>query len=124
MGDVIVCDKVCLGVVLSSILSCDKSQSSLVDEIPGDGTNDKGASFGESLFRQIRVVQRNLPAFTIFKYVHLKIINMSKWPTLGWHVLLLLHKLRQETTIKQQKKSDIYIYIYIHPPQDSSGNNS
>lgn len=29
-------DKVCLGVVLtSSLLSCDKSQSSLVDETPG-----------------------------------------------------------------------------------------
>lgn len=31
-------DKVCLGVVLtSSLLSCDKSQSSLVDETPGKG---------------------------------------------------------------------------------------
>lgn len=106
----------CLGVVLSSILSCDKSQSSLVDEIPGDGTNAKGASFGESLFRQIRVVQRNLPVFAIFKYVHLKIINMSKWPTLRWHVLLLLHKLRQETTIKQQKK-ECNIYILHKTPQ-------
>lgn len=30
-------EKVCLGVVLTaSLLSCDKSQSSLVDEIPGE----------------------------------------------------------------------------------------
>lgn len=56
MRGVIVWDKVCLGVVLSSVLSCDKSQSSLGDEIPGDGPNDKGVSFGGSLFRQVRVV--------------------------------------------------------------------
>lgn len=31
-----VCDKVCLGVVSTSSLSCDKSQSSLVDEAPGE----------------------------------------------------------------------------------------
>lgn len=32
-----VCDKVCLGMMLtSSLLSCDKSQSSLFDETPGE----------------------------------------------------------------------------------------
>ena len=36
MGDVTICDKVSLGVVLtSSLLSCDKSHSSLVDETHG-----------------------------------------------------------------------------------------
>lgn len=35
MGGIIVCDTVCLGVVLTSILlSCDESQSSVVDETP------------------------------------------------------------------------------------------
>lgn len=38
MGDRMVCDRVCLGVAwTSSLLSCDKDQSSLVDETPGAG---------------------------------------------------------------------------------------
>ena len=38
MGDRLVCDRVCLGVAsTSSLLSCDKGQSSLVDETPGAG---------------------------------------------------------------------------------------
>lgn len=42
MGDKIVCGKVCLGVVLtSSLLSCDKSQSSLPNETPMEGIYDK-----------------------------------------------------------------------------------
>lgn len=41
MGGIIVCDKVWLGIVLtSSPLSCDDSQSSLVDGTPGKGTYD------------------------------------------------------------------------------------
>ena len=36
-GDMGVCDKMCLGVVSTSSLSSDKSQSSLVDEAPGEG---------------------------------------------------------------------------------------
>lgn len=35
MGDVIVCDKVCLGVPsTASLFSCDNNQSLLVDEAP------------------------------------------------------------------------------------------
>ena len=38
MGGMIACDKVCQGLVLTSgLLSCDKSQPSLVDETSGDG---------------------------------------------------------------------------------------
>lgn len=38
MGGVIVCDKVCVGVVSSSsLLSCEKSPSFLIDEYPGEG---------------------------------------------------------------------------------------
>ena len=33
----IVCDKVCLGVVWTFSFSCENSQSSLVDETPGGG---------------------------------------------------------------------------------------
>ena len=41
MGSVIACDKVFLAVVLtSSLLSCDKSKSSLVDETPVEGIYD------------------------------------------------------------------------------------
>lgn len=38
VGDIIVCDTVCLGVVLTSnLLSWDESQSSVVDETPWGG---------------------------------------------------------------------------------------
>lgn len=37
MGGMIACEKVCLGVLSTSTLSCDKSQSSLVDETPKKG---------------------------------------------------------------------------------------
>lgn len=41
MRSVIVCEKVCLGAVLTShLLLCVRSQSSLVDETLGEGTND------------------------------------------------------------------------------------
>lgn len=40
-GDVIVFDSVCLGVMLTPCLSsCDESQSSLLDETPGEGIYD------------------------------------------------------------------------------------
>ena len=46
MGGMIVCDKVCLTVVsTSSLLSCDKGQFSLVDEIPGAGRKELPTEF-------------------------------------------------------------------------------
>lgn len=48
MGSVLVCDKVCLGVVsTSSFLSCDKSPSSLVDETPRQGVYDNWFLLGD-----------------------------------------------------------------------------
>lgn len=68
MGDMIVCDKMCLGVVpTSGLASYDKTQSSLVEEIPGEGTYDNCFPFGGSLFGQIVEVQRKPPlAFADF----------------------------------------------------------
>lgn len=65
----IVSDKVCLGVVLtSSLLSWDKIQFSLVDETPGQGISDTCVSIGGSVFRQIEAVQKKpLPAFFCWK---------------------------------------------------------
>ena len=40
MGGMIVCDKVCLGVVCTSRLSCGRSQPSLVDETPRERIYD------------------------------------------------------------------------------------
>ena len=54
-GRMIVCDKVCLGLVLTpSLLSHDKGQSLLGDETPGVGLYDNWVPFGGSVFRQIR----------------------------------------------------------------------
>lgn len=55
------CDKVCLSVVsISGILEADydESQSSLVDETLEEGIYDNLVSFGGSVFRQIRGIQR------------------------------------------------------------------
>lgn len=54
-----VCEKVCPGVVsTSSLLSCDKSQSSLVDETPKKGIDDYWIPCGGPVIRQIKRVQR------------------------------------------------------------------
>ena len=64
-GDVIVCDSVCLGVVLTPhLLSCDASQSSMLDEILGRGFMTIEFFFGKICFRQITGVQRK-PLFVI-----------------------------------------------------------
>lgn len=65
MGDMIVSDKACLGIV-SSLLSYDESVFS-VDETPGKGTDDNWVPFGISVFSQIQGVQRKLlSAFVVF----------------------------------------------------------
>ena len=47
----IVCDSVCLDVVLTPhLLSCDESQSSLLDETPGKGIYGNSVLFREDLF--------------------------------------------------------------------------
>lgn len=68
MGSVNVCDKVCLGVVLtSSLLCCDEIQSPVIGETPWEGIYDNRVSFGGSVLRQIQGVQRKpLPKFAIF----------------------------------------------------------
>ena len=65
----IVCDKVCLAAVLiSSLLSCDKSQSSLVDKTLKRVCMTTEFFFGGSVLGQIRDVHRkSLPAFATFQ---------------------------------------------------------
>ena len=65
----IVCYRVCLGVALmSSLCSCDKSQSSLGDETPREEIYDSWVPFRGSVFRQVRGVERKpLPAFAVFQ---------------------------------------------------------
>ena len=64
MWDMIVCGKVCFSVVLTSkLLSCDRSQFSLLNEGPGEEIYDNWVSFGGSVFRRIR----SIPAFAIFQ---------------------------------------------------------
>lgn len=57
MGNMIACDKVCLGMALTSkLLSCDKSRSSLVAETSREGIYDSWIPFGQSIFRQLREI--------------------------------------------------------------------
>lgn len=52
---------VCVGVVsTSSLLSLDRSQSSLADQTPREGIYDYWVSFGGSTFRQIKEIYLNL----------------------------------------------------------------
>lgn len=61
MGGMIVCDKVCLGGVLtSSLLSCDKSQSLLLDETSGRGLMTIQSFLEDLSFRQIRGIQKQI----------------------------------------------------------------
>lgn len=86
----IVCGTVYLGVVpTSSLLSCDKCRSSLVDEIPGERMYDNCVPLGQSVFRQIRGSSRkaSLCICCFFKCLWLKIISIPKEHILGWRVL-------------------------------------
>lgn len=67
MWDMIVCGKVCFSVVLTSnLLSCNRSQSSLPNEAPGEEIYDKWVPFGRAVFRHTWRVQRKpLPAFAV-----------------------------------------------------------
>lgn len=60
MGGMMVCDKVCLAVASTSLVSCDRSQPGPVD--------DNRVPFGGSSFRQIRGNQNtSLSAFSVFQ---------------------------------------------------------
>lgn len=55
-------------VLTFSLLSCNKSHSSLIDEITREGIYDNCVPFRGSVLRQLRGVQRKLlPAFTVFQ---------------------------------------------------------
>lgn len=68
MGGVIGGDTVCRGLVwTSSLLFCDKTQSSLLDERAREKTDDNLIPIGGSVSKQIRRAQRKLLlAFAIF----------------------------------------------------------
>lgn len=84
MGGIIVCDRVYLGVVFSSLLSCDESASFLVDETPGEGIYDNWVSFGGSVFRQIREVQRKpLPVLAVLQVSSAQNYQYTKASFLG-----------------------------------------
>lgn len=69
MGDVLICDQVCVPVVpTSGRFSCDKRQSFLLAETPGERTCDNGVLIGGSVFRQTRGIPRKpFPTFAVFQ---------------------------------------------------------
>lgn len=67
MRDMMVCDKVYLAVVLiSSVFSCNKRQTSLFDEAPRMRIYDSTVPFGGFDFRQISRIQRK-SFFAVFQ---------------------------------------------------------
>lgn len=70
----------------SSLLSWDKSQSSLVDETPREEVYDSSGCFGGSVFRQLREFRESLFLHLLF-FPQLKMINVPKWRILGAHIL-------------------------------------
>lgn len=63
--------------------SCDKGQSSLLDEIPREEIYDNWVPFGGSAFRQVwgvreSVCVRESLSFQFFKCLRLKIVNMPE----------------------------------------------
>lgn len=86
MGNMIVCDRVCLGVAwTSSLWSCD-GQSSLADDTGGQGLCDKCIPLGGSAFQQIGQFRDSLSLNKLFfQFRWLKIISVPN--VLRWHVL-------------------------------------
>ena len=83
-----VCDKVYLAVVLiSSVFSCNKRQSSLFDEAPWMRIYDSKVPFGGFDFRQISRIQRKKSFFAVFKCLQFNITNTPKQCVLRWLVL-------------------------------------
>lgn len=71
-GDVVVCDSVCLGVVLTPhLLSCDASQSSMLDEILGRRFMTVEFFCGKICFRQITGVQGKPLFVTVYSRMSL-----------------------------------------------------
>lgn len=82
-----VCDKVCLGVVLTSNLFCDRSQSSLVDEIQNEGIDGNWVSSGGFICRQIGKFRDSISLQLMFFWcLQLKIIYHKDFG--GQHILL------------------------------------
>lgn len=84
-----VCDKVCLGMVwTSSLLSRDKSQTSLDGETPREGIYDKGVS-SDYKRRQIRGRSEKLsPCHLFFKCILPEIVNVPHFHILSCPQLL------------------------------------
>lgn len=88
MRDMMVCDKVYLAVVLiSSVFSCNKRQSSLFDEAPWMRIYDSKVPFGGFDFRQISRIQRKKSFFAVFKCLQFNITNTPKQCVLRWLAL-------------------------------------
>lgn len=77
---------VCLDVVWTWLLSCDKSISSPVDETLREEIYDKWFLFGGSV-REMTELRKSLcPHLQFFKCLRHRIIHMPKWHFRGWHI--------------------------------------
>ena len=93
MGGVMVCDRVCLGVMwMSSLLSCNVSFFLGWWDSQGGDLLNSWVAFGGPVFRHIKGVQRRLSLHLLFfKCLQLNLINIPKRHIWGCHVLNSFH---------------------------------
>lgn len=95
MGSMMVCDKVCLGVGSTNFwfLSCDKSQFSLVEKLPGKGLVTTEFLWRICLQADKSSSGKSFPCICCLasKGPQLKVINIPKCHTWELHVLHLSH---------------------------------
>jgi len=109
--------------VISSLLSCDMSQFSLVDATPGEGIYDNWVPFAKSIYRQRLGVQRSyLHVFALFHVPTAQNNQRAKVACFIVAYSATLHQLRQETTIKQRTGKGLQ-HIHLHLSSSAEKNN-
>lgn len=109
--------------VISSLLSCDMSQFSLVDATPGEGIYDNWVAFAKSIYRQRLGVQRNyLPVFAVFQVPTAQTNQCAKVACSVVAYSAALHQLRRETTMKPWNSKGLQ-HIDLHLSSSAEKNN-
>ena len=88
MGGVLVCDKVCLGVVsTSSFPPVTRVHLPWLMKLPGRGFMTIGSFWGICLQADKGVQRKTLPALLFSKCQQPPVINIHKQPILTWYIL-------------------------------------
>lgn len=106
-------DKACLGVMsISSLLFYDMSQTSLVDDTPGEGIYDSRVTFGGSVFRYLRELRGSFSLHLLF-FSSTYNSEQSIWQSGVCSIFCHPSKAKKRNSHKQQKRVEEENNIYI-----------